>query len=167
MIDGKVAVAVVGCGGMGGGHAWAIAPGSGHALWMTDGSKGREVRPGDTHLPTQMVLARTHASKEERAEWARYQGFFSYNSPKDHLPDQRAALTHSAHNAGRRQRGPYRRAVVYAAQKCKRLLENGSLCVCAPDHWEHDYQKHGALYDGLSHRHAAAKGAPLFRHCGL
>ena len=39
MIDGKVAVAVVGCGGMGGGHAVAIATGSGQALWMTDGSK--------------------------------------------------------------------------------------------------------------------------------
>ena len=34
-----VNVAIVGCGGMGGGHAVAIATGSGQALWMTDGSK--------------------------------------------------------------------------------------------------------------------------------
>lgn len=45
MIDGKVAVAVVGCGGMGGGHAVAIATGSGQALWMTDGSRAGSCSP--------------------------------------------------------------------------------------------------------------------------
>ena len=71
MIDGKVAVAVVGCGGMGGGHAVAIATGSGQALWMTDGSKGRELLPGDTDLTTKMVLAGTYDIKEDRQEWER------------------------------------------------------------------------------------------------
>lgn len=62
MIDGKIAVAIVGCGGMGGGHAVAIATGSGQALWMTDGSRGRELEPGDTRsgrykIPVKTVTA--------------------------------------------------------------------------------------------------------------
>ena len=87
MIDGKVAVAVVGCGGMGGGHAVAISTGSGQALWMTDGSKGRELAPGDTDLKTKMVLAGTYDVKEERQEWARNQGFHTYDSFEQILED--------------------------------------------------------------------------------
>ena len=64
-----VNVAIVGCGGMGGGHAVAIATGSGQALWMTDGSKGRELAPGDTDLKTKMALSGTFDVKEERQEW--------------------------------------------------------------------------------------------------
>lgn len=89
MIDGKVAVAIVGCGGMGGGHAVAIATGSGQALWMTDGSKGRELAPGDTDLKTKMVLAGTYDVKEERQEWARRQGFHTYNSFEEILADDK------------------------------------------------------------------------------
>lgn len=85
MIDGKVAVAVVGCGGMGGGHAVAISTGSGQALWMTDGSKGRELAPGDTDLKTKMVLAGTFDVKEERQEWARNQGFHTYEIGRAHV----------------------------------------------------------------------------------
>jgi len=87
MIDGKVAVAIVGCGGMGGGHAVAISTGSGQALWMTDGSKGRELAPGDTDLKTKMVLAGTFDIKEERQEWARKQGFKTYDSFEQILDD--------------------------------------------------------------------------------
>ena len=57
MIDGKVAVAVVGCGGMGGGHAVAISTGSGQALWMTDGSKGRELLPGVASVGIELTRA--------------------------------------------------------------------------------------------------------------
>ena len=89
MIDGKVAVAVVGCGGMGGGHAVAISTGSGQALWMTDGSKGRELLPGDTDLTNKMVLAGTYDIKEDRQEWARKQGFSTYNSFEEILADDR------------------------------------------------------------------------------
>ena len=89
MIDGKVAVAIVGCGGMGGGHAVAIATGSGQALWMTDGSKGRELLPGDTDLKTKMVLAGTYDIKEERQEWARKLGFHTYNSFEEILADDK------------------------------------------------------------------------------
>ena len=74
---------------MGGGHAVAIATGSGQALWMTDGSKGRELLPGDTDLTTKMVLAGTYDIKEDRQEWARKQGFFTYNSFEDILADER------------------------------------------------------------------------------
>lgn len=87
MIDGKVAVAVVGCGGMGGGHAVAISTGSGQALWMTDGSKGRELLPGDTDLKTKMVLAGTYDIKEERQQWAKNQGFNTYSSFEEILAD--------------------------------------------------------------------------------
>lgn len=87
MINGKVAVAIVGCGGMGGGHAVAIATGSGQALWMTDGSKGRELEPGDTDLKEKMVLAGTFDVKEERQEWARRQGFHTYGSFEEILND--------------------------------------------------------------------------------
>ena len=89
MIDGKVAVAIVGCGGMGGSHAVAIATGSGQALWMTDGSKGRELLPGDTDLKTKMVLAGTYDIKEERQEWARKLGFHTYNSFEEILADDK------------------------------------------------------------------------------
>ena len=82
-----VNVAVVGCGGMGGGHAVAIATGSGQALWMTDGSKGRELAPGDTDLRKKMALAGTFDIKEERQEWARNQGFHTYNSFEEILDD--------------------------------------------------------------------------------
>ena len=88
MIDGKVAVAIVGCGGMGGGHAVAIATGSGQALWMTDGSKGRELLPGDTDLTKKMVLAGTFDIKEDRQQWARNQGFHTYNSFEEILADE-------------------------------------------------------------------------------
>ena len=66
MIDGKVAVAVVGLRRHGrrprGGHCHWQRPG----LWMTDGSKGRELLPGDTDLTTKMVLAGTYDIKEDR-----------------------------------------------------------------------------------------------------
>ncbi len=88
MIDGKVAVAIVGCGGMGGGHAVAIATGSGQALWMTDGSKGRDLEPGDTDLTKKMVLAGTFDIKEERQQWARKLGFHTYDSFEAILEDQ-------------------------------------------------------------------------------
>ncbi len=87
MKNGKVAVAIVGCGGMGGGHAVAISTGSGQALWMTDGSKGRELEPGDTDLTKKMVLAGTFDIKEERQEWARRLGFHTYNSFEEILAD--------------------------------------------------------------------------------
>ena len=76
-------------GGMGGGHAVAISTGSGQALWMTDGSKGRELLPGDTDLKEKMVLAGTYDIKEERQEWARKQGFFTYGSFEEILSDDR------------------------------------------------------------------------------
>ena len=88
MKDGKIAVAVVGCGGMGGGHAVAISTGSGQALCMTDGSKGRELAPGDTDLTTKMVLAGTFDIKEERQQWARNLGFHTYNSFEEILADE-------------------------------------------------------------------------------
>ena len=87
MIDNKIAVAIIGCGGMGGGHAVAISTGSGQALWMTDGSKGRELAPGDTDLKNKMVLAGTFDVKEERQQWARNQGFHTYESTEEILND--------------------------------------------------------------------------------
>lgn len=92
MKDGKIAVAIVGCGGMGGGHAVAISTGSGQALWMTDGSKGRELEPGDTDLTTKMVLAGTFDIKEERQQWARNLGFNTYESFEEILADEEVDL---------------------------------------------------------------------------
>ena len=40
MIDNKYAVGIVGCGGMGGGHAIAIASGTGNAVWNDDSNEG-------------------------------------------------------------------------------------------------------------------------------
>ena len=53
---------------MGGGHAVAISTGSGQALWMTDGSKGRELLPGDTDLTKKMVLAGQPTTLKKSAE---------------------------------------------------------------------------------------------------
>ena len=58
-----VNVAIVGCGGMGGGHAVAIATGSGQALWMTDGSKGRELAPPGQERPAHRQSRRRPKAK--------------------------------------------------------------------------------------------------------
>lgn len=89
MIDGKVAVAVVGAAAWAAATRWPLPLAAGQALWMTDGSKGRELLPGDTDLTTKMVLAGTYDIKEDRQEWARKQGFFTYNSFEDILADER------------------------------------------------------------------------------
>ena len=89
MIDGKIAVAIVGCGGMGGGHAVAIGSGSGQTFWKNDGTKGRERLPGDTDISKKMVLAGTFDIKEERQEWARGLGYHTYSSLEEILADDK------------------------------------------------------------------------------
>lgn len=89
MIDNKIAVAIVGCGGMGGGHAIAISSGSGQAIWKNDGGKGRELAPSDTKIAEKMTLAGTYDVLESRQQWAREQGLSTYDSFEDILADER------------------------------------------------------------------------------
>lgn len=89
MIDNKIAVAIVGCGGMGGGHAIAISSGSGQAVWRNDGGRGRELEPSDTPIAEKMVLAGTYDIAEVRQEWARSQGLHTYSSFEEILSDDK------------------------------------------------------------------------------
>ena len=88
MIDGKRAIAVLGCGGMGGGHAVAISTGSGTAIWKIKSTEGGEqLRDGDTDISKKLVLAGTYDIEEARQEWARAQGFRAYESYEAILAD--------------------------------------------------------------------------------
>ncbi|MCL2057517.1 MAG: Gfo/Idh/MocA family oxidoreductase [Oscillospiraceae bacterium] len=93
MIDGKRAIAVVGCGGMGGGHAVAISTGSGTAIWKIQSVEGGvKLREGDTDISKKLVLAGTYDIAPDRQDWARAQGYHAYESFEDVLADSRVDI---------------------------------------------------------------------------
>ena len=87
MIDNKLAIAIVGCGGMGGGHAVAIGSGSGHAVWNTDGTAGRISDAANTDISKKLVLAGVYDINPARQKWAADQGFKNYDSEQAILND--------------------------------------------------------------------------------
>ena len=93
MIDGKRAIAIVGCGGMGGGHAVAISNGSGTAIWKVQSTEdGKLLREGDTDISEKLALAGTYDIAPDRQEWARDQGFHAYDSYEAILADERVDI---------------------------------------------------------------------------
>lgn len=90
MIDNKIAVAIVGCGGMGGGHAIAIASGTGNAVWQLENANGRPWE-GDqnTDISKKMVLAGVYDIDPARQEWAAERGYYNYESFEAVLADKR------------------------------------------------------------------------------
>ena len=89
MKDGKVAIAIIGVGGMGGGHALAIGSGTGNAVWEAkdvDAVRG----PKDaytTDISKKLVLAGVYDIKPERNEWAAGFGYHVYKDFDDMLAD--------------------------------------------------------------------------------
>ena len=94
MINGKRAVAVLGCGGMGGGHAVAIGTGSGAAVWRVESIEGGKIklREGDTDIAKKLVLAGTYDIAPQRQAWARAQGFHAYDSFDAMLADEKVDI---------------------------------------------------------------------------
>ena len=96
MIDGKRAIAVLGCGGMGGGHAVAISAGSGTAIWKVQSAAGdkndAQLMDGDSDISKKLVLAGTFDIAPERQEWAREQGFYVYGSYEAILADDKVDI---------------------------------------------------------------------------
>ena len=81
----KKRIAIVGCGGMGGGHAIAIGSGTGNAVWGADSSS--DLDPNielhntmDTDISKKLELAGVYDIREDRMEWARERGFGLYKS---------------------------------------------------------------------------------------
>lgn len=89
MIDNKYAVAIVGCGGMGGGHAIAIASGTGNAVWKTDAVEGTAWTGNmNTDISKKLTLAGVYDIDPARQQWAADRGFRTYNSYEEMLADE-------------------------------------------------------------------------------
>jgi len=89
MIDNKYAVAIVGCGGMGGGHAIAIASGTGKAVWNADDAAGTAWEGNlNSDISRKLTLAGVYDINPARQQWAAERGFKNYASFEAILEDQ-------------------------------------------------------------------------------
>ncbi|MBQ6679415.1 MAG: Gfo/Idh/MocA family oxidoreductase [Lachnospiraceae bacterium] len=83
-----IRIGIVGCGGMGGGHAVALHSGTGNAIWNV---KTGTVDAFDSEMTSNvrefLELAGTFDIKEERQEWARSFGIHTYDSYEEMLED--------------------------------------------------------------------------------
>ena len=84
----KLMIAIVGCGGMGGGHAIAIASGTGNAVWNGNNMDvaGYD-SPATTDISKILGLAGIYDIREERCAWARERGMKVYGSYEEILQD--------------------------------------------------------------------------------
>lgn len=81
-------IAIVGCGGMGGGHAVAIASGTGNAIWAgVPGQKEGKLQPTDTDIGPLLSLAGICDIDPARVAWARERGYRIYDTYQDILDD--------------------------------------------------------------------------------
>jgi len=86
-------VAIVGCGGMGGGHAVAIATGSGHAVWRVKDEEGvNKMIQNATDISKKLALAGTYDINPERQKWAADLGYHVYNSYDEILADPKVDI---------------------------------------------------------------------------
>lgn len=84
-------VAIIGCGGMGGGHACAIHSGTGNAVWnieLENEAKSFLHSPLTTNISEKLKLSGIYDIDERRQQWARSQGFYVYESFDAVLGDQ-------------------------------------------------------------------------------
>lgn len=83
-------IGIVGCGGMGGGHAVSIASGTGNALWNVDDV---HVDGFDSALTTdiskKLALAGIYDIDPARQKWAAERGYHNYDSYEDMLADEK------------------------------------------------------------------------------
>ena len=93
MINNKYAVEIVGCGGMGGGHAIAIASGTGNAVWNTDASEGVAWKGNmNTDISKKLTLAGVYDIDPKRQKWAADRGFYNYESFEAILSDEKVDI---------------------------------------------------------------------------
>lgn len=72
-------IAIVGCGGMGSGHAFAISSGSGNAVGtFSEDRSGGFLHPTDTDLRGVLNLVGVCDINPARVQWAREHGFYVY-----------------------------------------------------------------------------------------
>lgn len=85
----KIRIGIVGCGGMGGGHAIAIASGTGNARWNNNDARGAE-QEGDqnTDISGMMSLAGIYDIDPARQQWAAERGYYNYDSFEAMLEDE-------------------------------------------------------------------------------
>lgn len=89
----KRRIAIVGCGGMGGGHAIAIGSGTGNAVWGADSSSDLDPnvelhRAFDSDISKKLELAGVYDTNPERMKWADERDFHSYGSFEEILQDE-------------------------------------------------------------------------------
>jgi predicted dehydrogenase len=77
---------------MGGGHAVAISTGSGTAIWKVQSAEGVKLQEGDTDISKKLILAGTYDIAPERQEWAKAQGFHTYENYDGVLADDRVDI---------------------------------------------------------------------------
>lgn len=84
-----VNIAIVGCGGMGGGHAIAIGSGSGNAVWNAQGVEfvSNNLNASTTDISKKLKLTGVYDIAPARQEWAEKQGFYNYPSFEAVLED--------------------------------------------------------------------------------
>ena len=82
-----VRVAIVGCGGMGGGHALALGSGTGKAVWNIFDDKRTALDKYTTDISKKIELAGIYDIDPARQEWAEAQGFYNYPSYQAVLDD--------------------------------------------------------------------------------
>lgn len=91
-MDEKKRIAIIGCGGMGGGHAIAIGSGTGNAVYNADSSRERGTKIFDTSantdISTRLELAGIYDINPDRMKWASEKGFALYDSYESMLEDQ-------------------------------------------------------------------------------
>lgn len=86
-------IAIVGCGGMGGGHAVAIGSGTGNAVWKAGSSQEADRinvisdHSLDTDISKKLSLAGVYDIDPKRIAWARERGFRTYDSYEEILED--------------------------------------------------------------------------------
>lgn len=88
----KKRIAIVGCGGMGGGHAIAIGSGTGNAVWGASSDKDTDPnivlqRACDTDISKKLELAGVYDIDKDRMDWAAAQGYRLYESFEAILAD--------------------------------------------------------------------------------
>lgn len=88
MENNKLRIGIVGCGGMGGGHAIAIQSGTGNAIWNGNNLDvpGFD-SPATTDISKIMELAGIVDIKPERQAWARERGMHVYETYEEMLQD--------------------------------------------------------------------------------
>ncbi|NLM61940.1 MAG: Gfo/Idh/MocA family oxidoreductase [Clostridiales bacterium] len=81
-------VGIVGCGGMGGGHAIAIASGTGNAVWNADSADSAAFKGSrNTDISKKLALAGVYDIDPARQKWAAERGFKNYESYEAMLAD--------------------------------------------------------------------------------